>query len=237
MSFKNVFLSLFSKENIFYTIVIFIALVVLVTNRALNGFTSLLWLADFASLFGVIYVVLIAKHNFWGLVFNLLSSILLVFINIYQKIYFTGLVCLCISIPSIIFAIINWKREDKQGKDNLNVLTSKGKIISWLLYLVVAIIFGTILYFLNGNLFYLDALYSAGITVGLILCARAYIDQFAIFIVADIFAIIMYLILCVQNLNNISLLFMVFIFEIVSIKAHFNWKSLLKNKKIKNQQK
>ena len=57
IKFKNFFKSIFNKENILYTLIVVIGCAVIITNRAIAGFKNILWIADFGSIFGIIYIV------------------------------------------------------------------------------------------------------------------------------------------------------------------------------------
>ena len=65
----------FLKENLFYTIIFLVSLTVIIINRTLTGFGSILWLADIGSICGILYTINMAKHNVFGFIFNIISTI------------------------------------------------------------------------------------------------------------------------------------------------------------------
>ena len=80
----------------------------------------------------------------------------------------------------------NWKKNEKLDETkNLKSLGKKNFVLLFAGYVVLSGIFTIILYYLGGNLFYLDAFYSAGCAIGVILCSFAFIDQFYFYLIAD----------------------------------------------------
>lgn len=224
--------SLFSKQNIIYTICFVIGLGVVIVNRCLNGFNDILWIIDVSTIFSLLYVVFIANKNMLGILFNLIATIILVFTNFYQHIWFNFALCLFVNAPSLFLGFINWLKskknteinnEEETKTENKN-LNKKQTSIMYLCYLLCSIIGIVILYFLNGNLFYLDAFYSVGCAFGVILCSKQYIDQFLMFFVANCFGVAMYILLTIQNVNNLPMIFLVLIFIVVNTLGYFNWK-------------
>ena len=71
---------------------------------------------------------------------------------------------------------------------------------------------------------YLDSIYTTGCLVGAFLCSKTYIDQFPIFIFANLAGIAMYTILCISEINNLPLLLLNIIYTIVNIIGYYNWK-------------
>ena len=132
-------------------------------------------------------------------------------------------------MTNLTFGIIKWKKNEKVDKTrNLKQLSLKNLFFVFLCYIVVSVVFAIILYYLNGNLFYLDAIYSAGCAIGLIFSSRAFIDQFYIYIFADVFGLTMYIMLTIQNINNITMIFTSLIFIIGNFIGLLNWRKLLK---------
>ena len=129
-----------------------------------------------------------------------------------------------------ILGIFNWKKKlaKQSSKIRINKLSKRNLTFVFLGYAAVSVAFLFILKALNGNLFYLDAIYSAGSVIGVILCSYAFIDQFYIFYVADVAGIAMYTILCTQNINNLPLLFMNVMFLFGTLIGNINWIRLQK---------
>ena len=229
----NYLRKIFSKDEILYTIFLFVSIIVIVTNRIFSGFSNILWIIDIASLCCVLNIIFIAKHNGIFFIFNIISTSILCFTSIYQHLWFNALVCGVFNLPFTIFGLVKWIKNEKKNKNtitNLNSFSKKGKILLCIISMVVIGLFTFILYKLNGNLFYFDAIFSGLCAVGVCLNAFAYIEQFTSFIVADFFGIILYIFLTIQNVNNLSMIFTYFIMLVLNIVGLVKWNKLFKQK-------
>lgn len=220
--------SLFSKNNIFYTIAALLTLVIVVTNRALTGFENILWIMDFSTIFMILYSICAAKHKRIFYIFNIIASCFIGATSIIQHLWLNAAVCFCISIPSMTFGFIRWGKKEKQNakEKNLNTLSKKQLILTTCIYVVVTAIFIVVLWLLDGNLFWLDAIYSAGCVVGVILASLAYIDQYYFFAFANLMGLILYILLSIQNINNITFVATCLIVNITNIMGMLNWHRL-----------
>ena len=236
MEKKNFIKSAFSKENIFYTIVFLINIVIVVVNRAINGFSNLLWICDISSIFSVLNIIFTAKHTIWGIVFNFIATLFIATTDIIQHIWLNAFICIVINAPMLLYGIIRWRKNAKSDNSkNLNTLSKKMKIIVWCTFAICSVGFIFLLKALGGNLYVFDAVYSCGCVIGVILCSFAYIDQFPVFIVANLFGIAMYTMLTIQNLNNLTLIFNAVIFLVMDIIGYINWRKILKSQSEDNQ--
>lgn len=220
------------KDNIFYITIFILSLAIIITNRAIVGFSNIIWIADFATIFGVLNVTFTAKHTVWGLIFNAISSSIIVATSLIQKIYLNAGVTLLISIPLLLWGVITWKKNERNNEDekNLKVLDKKHLIYILIGLAIADAIFTVILYFLNGTLFYLDALLSSFCLIGIFLSSKMYVEQFYFFIFGNVFGITLYSILSVSNFNNISYVLMFSIQLIVMVRGLFYWKKLLRER-------
>ena len=226
------FKSLFSKNNIFYTLAATLTLIIVVTNRAINGFSSILWINDFGTIFFILYAIFAAKHKRIYYIFNILSCCFVGASAIIQHLWLNAVMSLLISVPAMTYGFLRWGKNEKQNKDcdNIKTLSKKHLIMTVCLYFCTAAIFAVILWLLGGNLFWLDAIYSAACVVGIILCSMAYIDQFYFFIFANSMGVILYLLLTLQNINNLTFILTMLIMVATSTMGLVNWR------KIKNGQ-
>ena len=226
----------FYKDQLFYTIILLTSLAFVITNRCFMGFDSILWIADFGTIFGVLNIIYTAKHSIWGLIFNAISSAFLVTTSLIQHVWFNATITLLINIPFLIVGTIKWKIHEKEHKEekNLKVMKTKNFLLLTGLLIVVSAIFTVALYYLNGNLFYLDALFTSLCLLGVVLSSNMYKEQFYYFIAGNFVGVVMYSILSLQTLNNIPYVFLLTIDFIVAIKGLVNWTRLWK---IQEQQK
>lgn len=233
----NFFKSCFTKQNLFYTIIFLISMCVIITNRALTGFESILWIADIGSVCGILYTIFMAKHSVLGFVFNIFSTAVMIVTGLIQHIWLNSAVCILISIPNMIYGLIKWIKNKNRGNEDANLKTMKKshQAVWWIVTLIASGVFTVILYFLGGNLFYLDSCFSATCMVGVILSSRMYLEQYYFFIPANILGVIMYTILSIQNINNLPYVITNVIFTIVSFMGLFNWIKLNKQKTLKQE--
>ena len=227
---SNFILAQFNKENLFYTITFLVCIVVLTINRAVIGFSNILWIADIGTICGILNVINTAKHNVWGLVFNFISSSFIVATAAIQHLWLTVVITTLISLPMLLIGIINWRKNEKNNQSEKNLKTMSKKTL-WLItggLIVVDVIFTVILYYLHGNLFYLDSIVSSCCLIAIILSSKMYLEQFYFFIVGNFAGIIMYFILMLQNTNNLPYVFLFVVDFIVVIVGLINWKHLNK---------
>lgn len=216
------------KTDIMYSIILALSVIIIVVNRIIVGFPSVLWLCDFASLFSILYTINMAKHNVWGFIFNIIATLLTAITCFYQQIYLNATMCVFINIPSMVIGLVSWIKNEKSGKEEQNLKgLSKKKLIMFGVFAIIAGgIFTYILYLLDGNLFYLDGIFSALCMTGVVLASKMYIEQYYFFIPANFLGIVFYTILCFQNMSNLPFVLTNVIFTIVSIMGYVNWKKL-----------
>ncbi len=228
----------FGKDQLFYTIILLVSIAFIVTNRCFVGFGSILWIADIGTLFGVLNIIYTAKHTVWGLIFNTISSAFIVTTSLIQHVWFNATITLAINIPFLIVGTIKWFMNEKKHKEekNLKVMSKKNFWLLNFLLIIVCAIFTVILYFLNGNLFYLDALFTSLCLLGVILSSNMYREQFYYFIAGNLVGAIMFAIMSFQTLNNLPYVFLLTIDFIVAIKGLVNWTKLWKIQEQKKQE-
>ena len=228
----NFIKSLFKKDNLLYSVIFLASITLTIINRAINGFDGILWICDFSAIFSVLNVIFNAKHTIWGLIFNFVGTVFIAVTDIIQHVWLNAFICIVINAPMLLYGIFRWRKNSKNNNEskNLNSLSKKWQIIVWSIFAIVPIGFIFVLKALGGNLYVFDAYYSIGSVIGVILCSFAFIDQFKVFIVANLFGLVMYILLTIQNLNNLSLIFTAVIFLIMNIVGYFNWRKIIKNK-------
>ena len=225
---------LFNKENIMYTIMFLVVFAIIVVNRAIIGFSGWLWITDLASIFYMMFQIATAKHKASMHILNIITNVFLGTSAILQNVYFLAVVCFCISIPLRVVGIINWnknKNKKTEGELNINKLPKKWLVLGAVLSVVLIAVSMFILWKLDSNLFYLDAVTQGLCIVGLILSANMYIEQFYFFIVGGVTGIVMYVLLTIQALDNLPLVIINVIVTALAVVAYFNWRKKLASSK------
>ena len=227
--------SIFNKQNIKYTILFIISFLIIVTNRVINGFGSIVWLTDFASIFAILGAVFLAKHSIWGAVFYAISTLFTIPVSLVQHIWFNSIINVLVVLPSWILTIHKWNKCNQSQNTFIKSL-NKRQIATTILFIIPLItLFIFILYMLKGNLFYLDAPYSTLCAIGVIFSAFALIEQFYLYSIGNVIGIIMYILLTIQNFNNFSLILVCLIQLIINISAIINWRKILKQNTLQTQ--
>ena len=129
---KNVF------ENLWLIIAVF--LVVIACVYKFFNITSENYLMDFASyfsaIFGVIYVVLIARQEKVAYIFGILNVILYAIVSFDKTLYLSATYNIVYSLPVLIYGYINWSKLDGK-KDNGVKKFSLGKRIIGIILIVI----------------------------------------------------------------------------------------------------
>lgn len=222
--------TLFNRENILYTILFSILLIVIIINRIYCGFENIVWLTDFASIFSIIGAIFLAKHSIFGPISFLISTAFTIPVSLVQSIWLNVIINTFIMLPFWILSIIRWYKSNKSNQIFIQTLNKYQTITASCILICLILLVAYILYLFNGNLFYLDAPYSLLCATAVIFSAFAFIEQFYLFSIANATGIIMYFLLTLQNINNISLIIVNLILLIINISALVNWRKILKNK-------
>ena len=227
----------FSKENLKYSILIIVGFTCIIINRIIVGFGSILCIADIGSLAGIISIIFMAKHNVWGYVFNIVSLTVVIITGFIQHIWLNATISLVIMLPNVVYGLITWIKNEKNNNNdaNLKALSKKALLIWWLFAIVLVGIFTFVLWKLDGNLFYLDAMITTLCVIGTLLCSRMYLDNYYFFIPANIVGMLMYTLLSIQNINNLPYIITYVIYTIVSVLGLMNWLKLNRQKNIEKK--
>lgn len=227
----------FSKENLKYSILIIVAFTCIIINRIIVGVGSILCIADIGSLAGIISIIFMAKHNVWGYVFNIVSLAVVTLTGFIQHIWLNATISLVIMLPNVVYGLITWIKNEKNNNNdaNLKALSKKALLIWWLFAIVLVGIFTFVLWKLDGNLFYLDAMITTLCVIGTLLCSRMYLDNYYFFIPANLVGMLMYTLLSIQDINNLPYIITYVIYTIVSVLGLMNWLKLNRQKNIEKK--
>lgn len=175
---------------------------------------------------GVIYVLGIAKQTRYAYFFGI-SNVILYSIVCYSKgLYISSLYNMFYSFPVMVYGYINWR----SVKDNFKVkILSNGKRIALAIGMFFAVCAFAVVSknILNGSNVLLDAIVSVSACVATFLMAKRYIEQWHLFIVANFFGVIMFLIINLGNMMDVELLMMWSIYLVNSIYGMIEWKKTL----------
>ena len=109
------------------------------------------YLTLISSLIGVTALIFVAKGYVLGQVLCLIFAIFYGIISFYFKYYGEVIICLCMSAPLSLIAIISWMRHPYRDTKEVTVnkMSKKQCFIMWILALVITTVFYFILKFFN----------------------------------------------------------------------------------------
>lgn len=175
---------------------------------------------------GVTYVLCIAKQARYAYFFGIANVILYSIVCYSKELYISSLYNMFYSFPVMVYGYINWGRV----KDNFEVkVFSNGKRI----FLAIGMIFAVCIFtfvsknFLEGSNVLLDAIVSVSACVATFLMAKRYMEQWYLFIIANFFGVIMFVVINLGNMMDVELLMMWSIYLVNSIYGLKEWKKTL----------
>lgn len=178
---------------------------------------------------GVTYVFGIAKQSKFAYFFGIANVILYAIVCYSKELYLSMSYNLFYSFPVLIYGYINWSKETNGGNIEIKSLSRLGRIILGFGMIIAVCIFALI----SKNIFYgsnvlLDSIVSVSICVATFLMANKYIEQWVLFIIANFFGLVMFLVINFSNMNDVELLIMWTIYLINSFYGMFAWRKTLK---------
>ncbi len=175
------------------------------------------------SITGIFYVYYIGQKSVIGYLFGIIN-VLLLGINLFSnEIYFSAFYNLLYGLPVLVYGLYYWRK--KTGKEKINVLSSKNRIILTLL-MILPSIFGIIIALIDSTyiLLVLDVTTTYMGILGLWLLARKHIEQWPVWIVGNTINFIMWTVLTFEDTSNISVAIMWFFYLVNSVYGYVMWR-------------
>lgn len=184
--------------------------------------------SDFSAIFGVIYVICIAKQEKIAYLFGV-ANVLLYAIAVYDKgLYLSATYNLFYSFPVLIYGYIYWSKLDSKGKNDVKEFSIKQRIFGILAMFVGIFVFAFVSKeFFGGNDSLVDSMVSVCVCVATFLMARKHIEQWALFVVSNFMGIILFLPKSFDDVANIDLFVMWSVYFVNSIFGWASWKKSL----------
>lgn len=204
-----------------------------ISNFSENAFVILA--SDFSAIFGVIYVICIAKQEKIAYLFGI-ANVLLYAIAVYDKgLYLSTAYNLFYSFPVMIYGYIYWSKLDSKGKNEVKEFSNKQRIFGILVMLFGIFAFAFISKeFFGGNDSLVDSTVSVCVCVATFLMARKYIEQWVLFVISNFMGIILFLPKSFSDVENIDLLVMWSVYFVNSIFGWVSWKKSLVKEREEN---
>ena len=215
---------LFKNWNLFEIILLFAGIVVVAICFVFT--TPKDWLSFFASVLGVVSVMLVSKGIFFAPVLGVIYNVIYIILSIGQAYYGEAIIYAFIMTPIEILSIINWIRNKKQDNTvSINKISKKEYIYLFVATIVLTVGFYFILWALNTAELVVStiSLVTSAIATYLLLRRSSY---YAIgFMLNDIILIVLWAI--ATAVNGVELLPMVIsfgVFLVNDIYGFVRWK-------------
>lgn len=182
-----------------------------------------------SSVSGVIYVLLVAKERKIAFVFGAINVLLYGLILLKQNVYGGVIYNIFYSLPMMIYGYFAWGKKSKEKNSGIRNLGKKAKIILILVFTIAIIIYSQILKYMGGNQTILDSITTILGFLGIYLMTNKYMEQWITWIIVNASNVLMWIILVNQNITNLPVLLMWFIYLINSIYGYIEWRKKYKN--------
>lgn len=175
---------------------------------------------------GVTYVLGIAKQTRYAYFFGMANVIMYSIVCNNKGLYISSLYNILYSFPVMIYGYINWRRV--KNSFTVKVFSNRKRVI-----LAIGMIFAVCIFaFVSKNVFggsnvLLDAIVSVSACVATFLMAKRYMEQWHLFIIANFFGVILFLVINLGNMKDVELLMMWSIYLVNSIYGLKEWKKTL----------
>lgn len=180
-----------------------------------------------ASVFGVMYSLLVARNYKLAPLFGIVNVFLYGFILLSQNMYGGFIYNVLYSLPMLIYGLYKWNKVSGNKDSGIKSVDKKTKIAVGLLTFVIILIYSVILKNLGGNYFILDSMTSVLGYLGIFLLSNKYSEQWIVWIISNFANVILWISLTVENINNLPLLIMWLVYLINSFYGFYSW-----NKKV-----
>lgn len=194
--------------------------IVLITAIIKNSNISII----IVSILGIIQSFLVAKEKQTAFIFGIIRMVTYGFILFGQKIYGGAVYSILYVMPMYIYGYINWGKAKLKENSGVKKIPLKIKKIIIPIIIIIILIYIIILKNIGSNQYILDGIISVLGFLGIYISAKKYIEQFRLWIISDVFNIILWTILTIQSSNNLPILLMWVILLINSTYADITWR-------------
>ena len=181
-----------------------------------------------AVVFGIISVLFARKNNILVYPTGLISTLIFIYILYNFKLYGEFIINIYYSVMSILGWYLWSRRNNGQEEFPISIMNSKEYKISGLIFTVTLLFIALVYHFFDKFTHltaYVDAFTTALFFVGMWLMAKRKIENWIVWIIADIISVPLYF---YKGLTVSSLQFIVF--TIIAILGYIEWKIFLQKK-------
>jgi nicotinamide mononucleotide transporter len=181
-----------------------------------------------AVVFGIISVLFARKNNILVYPTGLISTLIFIYILYNFKLYGEFIINIYYSVMSILGWYLWSRRNNGQEEFPISIMNSKEYKISSLIFTVTLLFIALVYHFFDkftDLTAYVDAFTTALFFVGMWLMAKRKIENWIVWIIADIISVPLYF---YKGLTVSSLQFIVF--TIIAVLGYIEWKIFLQKK-------
>ena len=181
-----------------------------------------------AVVFGIISVLFARKNNILVYPTGLISTLIFIYILYNFKLYGEFIINIYYSVMSILGWYLWSRRNNGQEEFPISIMNSKEYKISGLIFTVTLLFIALVYHFFDkftDLTAYVDAFTTALFFVGMWLMAKRKIENWIVWIIADIISVPLYF---YKGLTFSSLQFL--LFTIIAILGYIEWKKILQKK-------
>jgi nicotinamide mononucleotide transporter len=181
-----------------------------------------------AVVFGIISVLFARKNNILVYPTGLISTLIFIYILYNFKLYGEFIINIYYSVMSFLGWYLWSRRNNGQEEFPISIMNSKDYKISAIIFIATLLFIAFIYQFFDkftGLTAYVDAFTTALFFVGMWLMAKRKIENWIIWIIADIISVPLYF---YKGLTVSSLQFIVF--TIIAVLGYIEWKIFLQKK-------
>ena len=213
-------------------------LVALLLVAGLSVYWKDTWIGIIASVTGILCVVLTAKGRISNYYFGIVNVLTYAYVAYGQKYYGEVMLNLIYYLPMSFYGIWFWRKNRKAKRsDEVYVKRMSWRArLAWLFICAAGSVFyGMWLKHLGANLPFINAITVMLSIAGMLLTARIFMEQWALWIVVDVLTVAMWVIAFVKSGNDISVLVMWVAWLVNATYGLVNWVRLYGEQKIKSR--
>ena len=193
-------------------------------SNVIQGAQNLSWAEIGATVFGLIYILLVVKENVWCWFWGILSSALLAWVTFHSNGYYIDAILNVFYVIMGFVGIYQWKFGGK-GKDELPVtqLTVNQHVMIIVTVVVITFLFGYLFEeYTSAHQAYLDTFTTAFAIFATFMTIQKKLGNWIYWIVVDLLYVYMY------ALGGTYLLMILYIvYSVIAVKGYLNWRKLV----------
>ena len=203
-----------TKENkitrIWLFMFILANIIILICSRVQNS-TMLLTISSMA---GVSYALLIAKERKIAFILGAINVSTYGYILLKQQVYGGVFYNIIYSLPMMLYGYFSWGKASKKENSGIKTLKKKTKLALIVIFIIAIMAYAFLLNSITTVLGFL----------GIYLMTSKYFEQWIVWIISNMANLILWIILIIEDIQNLPMAIMWSIYFINSIYGYITWK-------------